>query len=115
MKTSIAIFVISLLAASLVQVSWVPIPLGLLLILGWFWRNSTKYITTLCFVFSLLLASFSDLPVWLILLSTTAGLYLFILGRFLFPARLPTTFGLVVASIVAWEAVLAGFLRVFNL
>jgi len=115
MKAAVAIFVILIIAASLVQVSLVPIPLGLLLIFGWFWRNGTKYIITFSLVFSLFLASFSNLPIWLILLSTTLSLYLLVLGRSIFPARLPTTVGLVVISLVAWEAILAGLLRVVNL
>ncbi|OGY21393.1 MAG: hypothetical protein A2126_03325 [Candidatus Woykebacteria bacterium GWB1_45_5] len=108
------LFIILLLIACLIQVSWVPIPIGLLAIFWLVFRKGTKYIILPALIFSLSLAILSDIPAWLVLLTTSFSLYLFILGKSSLPSRLPLIGGLVIASLVVWEALLIGLLRLFN-
>jgi hypothetical protein len=114
MKTTIILATLLFLAV-FVQVSWLPLPFGLLVIFGWFSRKGTKHIIILVLAFSLFIALLSQIPAWLVLFVTALSLYLFVLGKSFLPSRLSAIAGLVVVSLFAWEALLVGLLRVLRL
>ena len=113
MVKSLIIFILLIITASLIQVSLIPFPLALVLILIWFMQNGTKYISLIAFVFSFAIGVAANIPIWLVLLSTTTALALFMMGRSFLPTRTSVTIGLFVVSIITWEAVLISLPRLF--
>jgi len=111
MITSVLVFVVFIIVASLFQVSLVPVPLGLVVILVWFLLRGTKHIVWLILIFSILLATVANLSPWAVLLATSLSSYLFVFGKSFLPARVATTFGLLIISALAWEISLAALIR----
>lgn len=111
MITSVLVFIVFVIAASLIQVSLVPLPLGLAVILIWFILRGTKHIVWLILIFAIILATVSNLSPWAILLATTISSYLFIFGKSFLPDRPATTFGLLIISALAWEIFLVALTR----
>ena len=85
------------------QVTFLPIPLGLLAILGWFLFKSPKYLWLYLMMFSTLLGVIANIPIWIVLLSTSASFYLFIGTRRILPVNAGSSIALIFASIFLWE------------
>jgi len=107
--------VAALILASLFQASVVPLPLGTIVVLLWFWFRRVKHLLLLIAVYSLILASVADLPTYSISLATSCALLCFVVGKKYLPSRIGPTLGLITFSLVAWEASLLVILKVANI
>lgn len=96
-------FLVLLGFLTLVQVTFFPLPLGLLAILGWFLLKSPKYWWLYLLIFSTLLGVIANIPIWIVLLSTSASFYLFMGVRRILPANAASNIALIFASVLLWE------------
>jgi hypothetical protein len=92
MKNLILIFLFLLLTASLFQVSVLPLPLGVLVILTWYLLKGTRDIVILAVFFSVVLANLTNIPSYLILLSSTLSIGFLAFTKQFSPSKMPITF-----------------------
>src|SRR3990170_4087737 len=112
MTISFTIFTFFITAfAALIQVTLVPISIGLVLILTWFWKNGTKGVILTISSFSLFLGSISPLEIWVVMLATTLGLLIFLTLKSTLPSRLLTYWISLILAIIAWEIMIVLFSR----
>lgn len=88
---------------ALVQVSFITLPLGVALILLWYYTAQTKNIAWFVVIFSVTLAVSANLPIWAVIAATTISLYTIVIGRTLLPSRAVANVFLIVISVVMWE------------
>jgi len=88
---------------ALVQVSFVTLPFGVALIILWYYTHQTKNIAWFVLFFSVVLAVSANLPIWVVVSSTTLSLYVIILGRTFLPSRRAINLFLVGISLLSWE------------
>ena len=92
-----------LFIAVLIQVSIMPVPLGVILILIWNFMKGTDGLVVLAVIFSIVLASLTNIATYFVLLSTIITLSFFMLGRQILPNRWGITLTLIIASVIIWE------------
>ncbi|OGY23219.1 MAG: hypothetical protein A2172_02460 [Candidatus Woykebacteria bacterium RBG_13_40_15] len=109
------LFTILIVVASFIQVSILALPIGSFVVLFWFNINKTKHLIFFATLFSLVLAIISDLPVFLVLMSTTFTIGLFAALRSVLPSKNFIAYSLLVFSAISWEAFLVASLRLINL
>ena len=93
---------------ALFQVSLLPVPLGLAAIIFWNLFKGEKNVLVFVVLFSLTLATASNLPLWLTLLATLLSLYLFIGAKSFLPARNEIHLFLAAVSLIVWEVLVFG-------
>lgn len=96
-------FLVLLGSLVLIQVTFLPLPLGLLAIFGWFLFKSPKYLWLYLLMFSTLLGIIANIPIWVVLLSTYASFYLFTRTRRILPANHGSAIALIFVSVLLWE------------
>lgn len=103
MSNSLLVFIFLIIVASLFQVSVLPIPFGILVLLTWFFTKGTEHFVLLALVFAVSLAAVSALPAFAILLSVSVSLGVLVIGRQFFPPNRPATVLLVLVAVGIWE------------
>ena len=111
----LAFFTGLVIIASFIQVSILALPIGIFVVLFWFKNNKTKHLVFLATLFSFALATMSDLPVFLVLLSTTVAIGVFAILKSALPSKTFIIYTLLVISAISWEALLVVSLRLANL
>lgn len=96
-------YIALLFIAVLIQVSILPVPLGVILILIWSFMKGTDGLVVLAVIFSIVLASLANIATYLVLLSTIITLGFFMFGRQILPNRWGITLTLIIASVIIWE------------
>lgn len=112
---NLPLFIIAATVACFLQVSIVALPIGIIIVLAWFIWNKTEHLVLLATVFSLILGIVSDLPIFLILLSTTASIGIFAILKSALPSRLLVNVFLLVVAAASWEALLVASLHLASL
>ncbi len=101
-----SVFIVStalIIFLALVQVSFVTLPFGVVLIILWYYTHQSKNIAWFVVIFSVVLAVSANLPIWAMMASTTISLYVIILGRTFLPSRAVVNLFLIGVSLVSWE------------
>jgi len=112
MGKQVIFFATLIIIASLFQVSLFPFPFGIGLIIIWFLINGTKYLSLFILIFSYFIGVLSNMPIWLVFLSSSVSVSLFMFGRSYFPTRQSATVAFVIASFITWEFVFLIYLKV---
>ena len=115
MNKDLVVFIFFIITSALVQTSFFPLPIGIALLLLWYLKKGFLHLILLAVIFSVSLGVLSNIPIWLVLLSTGLALYLFVFCKSLFPAKNWIHVLLFVASLVIWELSLYNLQRILNL
>lgn len=104
-------FIVILLLASLFQVGVVALPVGIIALFSWFLLKGTKHLIILTLLYTLFLASMTNIPGFAILLSTILSFVILIAGRWYLPQKYGVTVILILSGVFIWEGTLFILLR----
>lgn len=111
MRSNFGLFVVGLYLSSLVQVSVIAIPFGILLILLWYLLNDIRHLVPLLLLFSLFLASLSNMNLGFVLLASSLSVAVFIISRDYLPHKLSINTALAVFTLLVWETLMFTLIR----